>query len=987
MDLNSKLGQLIYELVRYWSSFGYFPNKEIYIDTLANTLVPKLRSPRRSSDNMEQSLVNAIKSELSSADWSSLPELIGQYQIAIKNEFEESISKIKREREEQARQKLEEFQRSEEECKAKEKKLEQKRQELIRRNNEKNALLQRLKGHFRQDFIGAYEFFSIHCTGYISPEEYESEKVNFVESWVKQHLDATVQREQAIAIAAVENHIQVEARAGSGKTRTIINRCLFLQKHCGIAPGQILLLAFNRKAAEEMRERFASHLQSNIPHVLTFHGLAYALVRPEESILKDDPDGEQSKSRTLQEIIDTYIQNPVSKEEVRILMMAHFREDWERIAFGGYNKSPEEILKYSRSLIREGIDGKYYKSSGEKLIADFLFEHDIKFKYERNFWWNGINYRPDFTIVKENEESGIVIEYFGLKGDPEYDEMSDEKRDYWRKKPNWCFLEFSPSHFRHGASEGFCASLKESLEGCGITCRRLSEEEIWRRIKDRAIDRFTKVVTGFIQRCRKLSLSPTALAEIIKKDNCKSSVEEQFLPLAHKFYESYLKRLQATGEEDFDGLLQEAVKMLEAGRTVFRRKSGSGDLRHLRFVFIDEYQDFSELFHLLMEAIRKHNHQAHFFCVGDDWQAINSFAGSDLRFYKDFQRNFDPSRNLQLSRNYRSATSVVEIGNRLMKGLGHSARPDKTVPGMVALADLGAFVPTSKEQAENPGDIFTPAVLRLVSNAINDNSKESVNGKDDKESKEVVLLSRKNTLPWYINYSGQKKSSSDNDLDKFLEQIRSRLPEEVRNKVTISTTHKYKGLEKKTVIILDAVLRCYPLIHPDFLFTRIFGDNIDRIIVEERRLFYVALTRAIENLFILTDSSDISPFVEELRDSSMLSKLDWSDYPPMASHLNYILIKVGNQNGKDQDGTYKIRNLLKSENYRWNTKGWKAWCLTQASEGFSIKDFLKQSEWIIQANGIEIRFCDDLENIKAIYHIDNGQWHCVKDDFSTVEIR
>ncbi|MEJ6484274.1 hypothetical protein N0Y54_23660 [Nostoc punctiforme UO1] len=92
-------------------------------------------------------------------------------------------------------------------------------------------------------------------------------------------------------------------------------------------------------------------------------------------------------------------------------------------------------MHYRRSLPREGLDGNYYKSFGEKVIANFLLEHNITYKYERNFWWNEINYRPDFTIFT-GENQGIVIEYFGLEGDPYYDIISDEKREYWRNYPN-----------------------------------------------------------------------------------------------------------------------------------------------------------------------------------------------------------------------------------------------------------------------------------------------------------------------------------------------------------------------------------------------------------------------------------------------------------------------------------------------------------------------------------------------------------------------
>ncbi|MHC5726298.1 MAG: UvrD-helicase domain-containing protein, partial [Nostoc sp.] len=214
-----------------------------------------------------------------------------------------------------------------------------------RRKAEKQILLENLKDQFEQDFLNIDNFYQAQCTEHILFEEYQYQKLSYVQSWVKTNLNTSPDLEQAAAIGAVEGHIQVVARAGSGKTSTLVNRALFLQKHCGVAPNEILLLAFNRKAAEEIRERLTLQLQSSIPHVMTFHALAYALVHPEKSILFNERDGQQNKAQALQTVIYEYHRKPDVYEKIRVLMMANFREDWERIAWGGYDKSPEEMLR------------------------------------------------------------------------------------------------------------------------------------------------------------------------------------------------------------------------------------------------------------------------------------------------------------------------------------------------------------------------------------------------------------------------------------------------------------------------------------------------------------------------------------------------------------------------------------------------------------------------------------------------------------------
>ena len=1020
IDLNSNMAQLLEELVNDWMEDE--PEYEAYDLKVALDLV---KNPAMSGAAWERDLFYKIRKELGPENWQNLPELIRAYrtdaskwkeheskkQILLKNlkehlerdlstaydffqvhctahisceEYEiekNNVERRERERQEKARRERETKQRAEKERQEKAQRereakqraekerreavqqREKERQKRIRHEKEKQILLKSLREHLRrgQDFLTASDFYQTQCTAHISPEEYDTEKINYVRSWAKTKEDLYPKPdcEQARAIGAVEGNVQVVARAGSGKTATLVNRALFLQQHCGVAPDEILLLAFNRDAAEQMRKRLTEYLKDSIPHVMTFHALANAIVHPEK-ILFDEPDGEQSQSRAIQDVIDNYRSDSNYYNQIRTLMMAHFRADWERIVSGGYDRTPEMMLRYRRSLPRESLDGTYVKSSPEKVIANFLFEHNIEYKYERKFPWKGINYRPDFTIGKNR---GVVIEYFGLEGDLNYDARSEEKRNYWRNRPDWELLEFFSHDSTSNGEEGFYTLLKQRLEDCEIQCERLSEEEIWRRIKVRSIDRFTEVAVGFINRCRKLSLTPEQLSERVNNHDCVSEVEERFLNLVQVFYKSYLERLQATGEEDFDGLIQKAAELVEAGETVFRRISGSGDLKRIRYVLIDEYQDFSELFYRLMQAVREHNSHARFFCVGDDWQAINGFAGSDLHFFQNFEQFFEDSCELHVATNYRSARTIVEVGNTLMRGQGTPARAHKTMTGKVAIADLGTFEPTPQEEAENPGDDLTPAVLRLVNKTLND-------------GKNIILLSRKHNLPWYVNYNDQSNQLIKSSLDRFLRLLRSRLPDELSEKVTISTAHGYKGLQQDAVIVLDAVPRCYPLIHPDLIFTRALGDSVERVIAEERRLFYVALTRAVEDLFILTEKDNFSLFLEDLEKNVKFPRLEWSNYPPVVDTTKYI-IRVGNQNGRGAKPTIVIKDLLYNDGYRWNGKTWNS---SRPAEGFLVRKFANQTIWGDLADGIKVGVYDYLDNEVALYHVDEGQWKCIRDD-------
>jgi DNA helicase IV len=205
-----------------------------------------------------------------------------------------------------------------------------------------------------------------------------------LQSWLHQNLDIKLDLEQTAAVGAVGTNTKVIARAGSGKTSTLVSRAVFLQKYCGVAPSEILLLAFNKKAAEEIQERLKKYLVDDVPHVMTFHALAYRLVHPEETLIYDEANGSEQQSRSIQTTIDEYLKQPEIRGKIRDLMMEHFQEDWHRIIFGGYDKNQKELLEYRQSLPNETLDGKYVKSFGEKTIANFLFEHNIFYKYEKS---------------------------------------------------------------------------------------------------------------------------------------------------------------------------------------------------------------------------------------------------------------------------------------------------------------------------------------------------------------------------------------------------------------------------------------------------------------------------------------------------------------------------------------------------------------------------------------------------------------------------
>jgi DNA helicase-4 len=800
----------------------------------------------------------------------------------------------------------------------------------------KKVLLQRILTTLESDFLSADEYLQQDPDReLLADKEFLELKSRFVQEWSERILNQSLDAQQAEAVASTGGDIRVVARAGAGKTRTLITRALFLQKHCGVSPRALLLLAFNKAAALEMRERLSKALEGDVPHVMTFHALAYALVEYlEEDIIYDEPSvGDFSLSREIQQVIDEHLQSEQYRPLIRALMLKHFRDDWERIVKGGFHLSISELIEHRNLLPRETLKGDYVKSYGEKLIANTLFQHDIEYKYERNYRWNGVNYRPDFTILLP-ESRLVVIEYFGLKGDLDYDESAEQKRQFWDNHERGRLIEFLPADITSLEGGGFEELLLKRLNEAGVTGHRLSEEALWERIRRRAIDKFTGAIKSFVSRCRKKNLSTDEVHHMIDQHSSITESERLFLEVGASVYSGYVQRLKAAKQEDFDGLMWRAVALLKEGQSHFVRDRGRerGDLQKIRFVLIDEFQDFSKMFYSLSQGIRSLSSSVEFFCVGDDWQSINGFAGSDLEFFEHFKRWFRSTTTCYVRTNYRSPNQVVQLGNALMVGCGEPAVPHRADAGWVRTAHLSEFTPSVLEQDKHNGDEGTPAVLRLVKHLLN-------SGRD------IVMLSRRHDVPWYVNYVQSKTEILDR-LEHFADHIRSFLPEEDRKRITTSTAHQYKGLEKDAVVVLDANQGSYPLIHPNWVFLRIFGDSIERIEAEERRLFYVALTRSKHSLVILSnDPKSESPYLRDIKMYMALDSISWPSLTPMPS-LDGTRLEVRVSNA------YNIRDRLKELGYRWNNSG-RYWYRSVIEQDFDATELFSQS-WVQSGVHVEI---------------------------------
>ena len=885
---------------------------------------------------------------------------------------------------------------------------------LRERNKLIEVLSQDTVGWFQADYLSADTHFQSKYGTFDLEVEYKQIRREFLRGWFEVNVLPTptnkvlLADEQLDAIGEVHGNIQLIARAGSGKTSTVVYRAFFLIKHCGVKPSEIMMLAFNRLASIEIRRRLLylfvpsaenilktkvseklaaqrkqkdidrvaieseaidealTGLNVELPFVLTFHALARAVVQPTGAILHDDEsNNDRTLSALVQELVNWVLKDPTKGLDIKSLLLAHFKNDWERVVDEHYNLSKEEILEWRRSLPKQSIDGRYFKSTGEKLIADFLFENSVEYLYERNFWWGGQNYKPDFTILNSSN-SGTVIEYFGLSGNPSYDRQKEEKQKFWSQKPEWSLVSLYPYDLAQGGVDGFKETLRSHLKRHGVAMRPLSEEEIWQKIKEDGILRYTKAITQFILRCRQLGWDTQEL-EVRREKHLpldgKDGIESKFIKQASYFFGLYTNKLQEQGDTDFSKLLADAALAISSGKHTFNRVPGNGDFRVLKYVFVDEFQDFSHAFDSLLRAILNVNPSIQLFCVGDDWQAINGFAGADLDYFESFKNSYPKSKILNLSSNYRSDKYIVDFGNQIMNGHGVPAKASHSRQTRISIAYLDKIKPTPHEQEVHSGDLVTPALLRLLQEEL-------------EENRDVVILSRTNTIPYYVNQTSSDVSSRK--LDGYLAHIRSFFDEDLARRITISTSHRYKGREKKTVILLDAIERRYPFIHPDWVFSRILGSDLSSVMNEERRLLYVAATRAITKLIVLTEQREVTQFLNLQNFKDLVKEVKWENLAGPTSITKQVLVLVGNSLHIRGDGTFPLKELLKSSGYEYIPGEWSHWRKAYVASSFSVEE-LRGELWAkndqsITKSGIEARLIVSPNVEFARYSIEGELW-------------
>ncbi|WP_143483598.1 UvrD-helicase domain-containing protein [Propionicimonas paludicola] len=626
--------------------------------------------------------------------------------------------------------------------------------------------------------------------------------------------------EQALAVVAFDSRVRVIAAAGSGKTSVMVARAAYAQERGFVAPDRILMLAFNKDAASELRARVASRLAAReLPaggiQATTFHSFGRALIghatgrKPTIAPWVENGSDVDKVSRIIDELREA---------------SPDFRFKWDmfRLIYSRVSERPdlEEPDSYDRSKRRTGFHtyrGEIVRSEGERMIADWLFLNGVDYRYEQPYSHDVADkehsqYRPDFFYPQID----AWHEHWALGADgappPSFTGYADGMR--WKRA----------LHRKYGTSliettwheivnlNGFSA-LADQLQRRGLELDWNPDRPI-SGIPAATHERLAQLMRTFLSHVKAGSLSRGDLdARLTSQPSRRSRL---FLELFWQIFDRWQDDLAALGAIDFDDMVIQAADLLE------RHPS----LRTFDLVLVDEFQDTSRSRARLVKALCD-KPEAYLLAVGDDWQAINRFAGADLSAMTEFDSFFGATTTLRLQTTFRNTQRIADVAGRFI-----SRNPGQLPKRVVASSPLTNAAPVVVVRVESRQQL-RPTIERHL----------------------LDLAARYPTAS--IDVLGRYSHERDLVPRRLLAGPR----------VSFRTIHSAKGLEADHVVLPNLTTGTFGLpsqIDDDPVIGLAMARDDEFPHSEERRLFYVALTRARHTVTIFTIAGLESPFVVEL---------------------------------------------------------------------------------------------------------------------------
>lgn len=660
--------------------------------------------------------------------------------------------------------------------------------------------------------------------------------------------------QQRTAVITDEYSNLIIAGAGSGKTLTILGKVQYLVEQKKIQPADILLLSFTKKTVEELNERLRN-LELGT-EATTFHKLGYDTIKQFHA---DIP--AVTNENTLGSVIKAYLEKDIFNDATALQSYIQYVACYMNIPeeYDNFNslgekldtekgidfqtlKSKCEPLNIVSKSSLDTMQGEKVKSVEELIIANFLYLNGIEYEYEKPYPYGNAMYRPDFYLKKED----IYLEHFGVDehnrakwltpfNEQKYLEDMKIKRGT-HKTYNTKLLE---TYSYYNRDNILLKKLREMLEEEHVTFSPRDAKGIYEKVsrKDNQFGKeINKLIESFINLSKSRRLNRDSLLNLFSEKSSTqnrfmSERQEMFLQFVLPVLDKYNQTLKERNEIDFNDMINKATDVIITNKPAYR----------YQYIIIDEYQDISSSRFNLIKEIRDIS-GARLVCVGDDWQSIYRFAGSDVSLFSHFSQYVGKCEQLFIEQTYRNSQSLIDITSKFIKKNPQqiSKHPkSKKQP----LEDPVRFVHYKQEEIEA---IFISEIRRLVDKY--GNRSILVLGRHSFDINDLIKLTPNNRIK-YIERSGKLEIAGFEELD-----------------ISYLTVHKSKGTEADNVIVLN--LKNHLLGFPnkmtdDPILSLLLNDQEEYRYAEERRLFYVALTRT-RNEVVLLIPAEASLFAEEL---------------------------------------------------------------------------------------------------------------------------
>lgn len=689
---------------------------------------------------------------------------------------------------------------------------------------------------------------------------------------ILKHVDPNVSLddEQRRVVLSDEDYTLVIAGAGAGKTTTVAAKVKYLIDKKGMKPNEILVISFTNKAVGELRDKINKSLGIKCP-ITTFHKTGYAVLRRQEpdriGIVTEgfmyNVINNYLKKNILEypELVDklilffgTYFDAPYEGSDLNDFFNYIAKADFSTIR-GNISEYVEDVID-RRTGRRITIAHETLRSQQEVLIANFLYLNGIDYSYEKIYPYNILRshkpYTPDFTITQGDKTA--YIEHFGITEDGRNSLYSDEEIERYKREVNEKImlhrkhktdLIYTFSLFKDGRT--LLEHLREKLLTHGFELRPRSSKEVFEKIvsteENKYISRLVKLVCTFISNFKTNGYTTDYFSRFAYKS--KNERTKLFLTICEQCYHEYSKCLKERNAIDFEDMINESARIIRDGQL-------KGERLKFKYIIVDEYQDISrQRFNLTKELSNLCD--AKVIAVGDDWQSIYAYAGSDITLFTKFKESFGYGQELSITKTYRNAQELIDIAGGFIQK--NSVQIKKALVSPKHISDP-VVVRTYTENVDRKQYDGRGGKFFLIGETVESLMDEILKEKPDSS---ILLLGRYGFDAYNLG------RSADFKYDEKTGNVYSQKYNAVY--LDFMTVHRAKGLGYDNVIIVNGRDDIYGFpskIEDDPVLNYVIKTDHAIEYAEERRLFYVALTRTKNRVYIVVPEEHPSEFVLEL---------------------------------------------------------------------------------------------------------------------------